>query len=365
MGLYRSRNNKMIAGVCGGIAEWLGWSPTAVRIAYVVISIAVGRVPRHARLHHPLDRDAEGAARGVASGDGPPPDPRRRARRRAGRPAAAQRPAGQRPLRRDPSARTSPSPGPVIAGVGAGLCGPAGRSTSAGAIVCPGFLDAHVHIESSMVPPAEFARAVVPRGVTTVVTDPHEIGNVLGARRHPLHARATPRARRWTSWSTRPPACRPPTWRPPARGWRRPTWSALLVRAAGARPRRGDELPRRDRRATRRSSPSSAPSAAGRSTATAPASPGTGCPPTPPRASARTTSASRSRRRGRSCARAWPSSCARRPTPATCATCSPWSPRPTSGASASAPTTASRSTCWGRARSTISSASPSPRGSIR
>ena len=39
MGLYRSRNNKMIAGVCGGIAEWLGWSPTAVRVAYVIISI--------------------------------------------------------------------------------------------------------------------------------------------------------------------------------------------------------------------------------------------------------------------------------------------------------------------------------------
>jgi adenine deaminase len=46
--------------------------------------------------------------------------------------------------------------------------------------VAPGFIDAHVHIESSMVPPAEFARAVVPRGVTTVVTDPHEIANVLG-----------------------------------------------------------------------------------------------------------------------------------------------------------------------------------------
>jgi len=49
-----------------------------------------------------------------------------------------------------------------------------------GRFVAPGFLDAHVHIESSMVPPAEFARAVVPHGVTTVVTDPHEIGNVLG-----------------------------------------------------------------------------------------------------------------------------------------------------------------------------------------
>ncbi|HVG11235.1 MAG TPA: PspC domain-containing protein [Thermoanaerobaculia bacterium] len=39
MALYRSRNNKMIAGVCGGIAEWLGWTPTAVRVAYVIISI--------------------------------------------------------------------------------------------------------------------------------------------------------------------------------------------------------------------------------------------------------------------------------------------------------------------------------------
>jgi adenine deaminase len=46
--------------------------------------------------------------------------------------------------------------------------------------VCPGFIDAHVHIESSMVPPNEFARAVVPCGTTTAVIDPHEIANVLG-----------------------------------------------------------------------------------------------------------------------------------------------------------------------------------------
>lgn len=37
--LQRSRNNKLIAGVCGGIADWLGWNPTAVRVLYVVISI--------------------------------------------------------------------------------------------------------------------------------------------------------------------------------------------------------------------------------------------------------------------------------------------------------------------------------------
>ena len=49
-----------------------------------------------------------------------------------------------------------------------------------GRYVCPGFIDAHVHIESAMVPPREFARVVLPHGVTTVVSDPHEIANVLG-----------------------------------------------------------------------------------------------------------------------------------------------------------------------------------------
>lgn len=49
-----------------------------------------------------------------------------------------------------------------------------------GRYVCPGFIDAHVHIESAMVPPNEYARMVVPRGTTTVVADPHEIANVLG-----------------------------------------------------------------------------------------------------------------------------------------------------------------------------------------
>lgn len=50
----------------------------------------------------------------------------------------------------------------------------------AGKFVTPGLIDAHVHIESSLVTPPEFARAVLPHGVTTVVTDPHEIANVLG-----------------------------------------------------------------------------------------------------------------------------------------------------------------------------------------
>jgi adenine deaminase len=49
-----------------------------------------------------------------------------------------------------------------------------------GRYICPGFIDAHVHIESAMVPPNEFARAVVPCGTTTVIADPHEVANVLG-----------------------------------------------------------------------------------------------------------------------------------------------------------------------------------------
>jgi adenine deaminase len=49
-----------------------------------------------------------------------------------------------------------------------------------GGYVCPGLIDAHVHIEISMLPPHRFADAVLPHGVTTVVCDPHEIANVLG-----------------------------------------------------------------------------------------------------------------------------------------------------------------------------------------
>ena len=49
-----------------------------------------------------------------------------------------------------------------------------------GAFVSPAFIDGHVHLESSMMLPCEFAKAVVPCGTTTVIIDPHEISNVLG-----------------------------------------------------------------------------------------------------------------------------------------------------------------------------------------
>ena len=47
-------------------------------------------------------------------------------------------------------------------------------------LMMPGFIDSHIHIESSMVSPAQFARVAVRHGTTSVVCDPHEIANVLG-----------------------------------------------------------------------------------------------------------------------------------------------------------------------------------------
>ncbi|MFP3545380.1 adenine deaminase C-terminal domain-containing protein [Rhizobium sp. SIMBA_035] len=51
---------------------------------------------------------------------------------------------------------------------------------ASGTIITPGLIDTHMHVESSMVTPAEYARAVLPRGVTTILWDPHEFGNVHG-----------------------------------------------------------------------------------------------------------------------------------------------------------------------------------------
>lgn len=45
MPLYRSRHEKIIAGVCGGLAEWLGWSPTNTRLLYVLVSLFSAAFP--------------------------------------------------------------------------------------------------------------------------------------------------------------------------------------------------------------------------------------------------------------------------------------------------------------------------------
>lgn len=49
-----------------------------------------------------------------------------------------------------------------------------------GAYIAPGFIDSHIHIESAMVTPSQYAKAVMPKGVTTIIADPHEIANVRG-----------------------------------------------------------------------------------------------------------------------------------------------------------------------------------------
>jgi len=67
----------------------------------------------------------------------------------------------------------------VIVGLG-DYRGP--RLEIAGKYVVPGFIDGHLHLESSLLTPAELSRALLPRGTTTIVADPHEIANVWGAR---------------------------------------------------------------------------------------------------------------------------------------------------------------------------------------
>lgn len=70
----------------------------------------------------------------------------------------------------------------IVDGVFAGIGNYEGTNVidAQGKYVTPGFIDGHVHIESAMVTPGEFSRVVLPRGVTSVVTDPHEIANVSG-----------------------------------------------------------------------------------------------------------------------------------------------------------------------------------------
>ena len=67
-----------------------------------------------------------------------------------------------------------------IAGIGEydGIC----NVDLTGRYICPGFIDGHIHIESSMVSPPEFEKAVLPHGTTAVIADPHEIGNVAGCQ---------------------------------------------------------------------------------------------------------------------------------------------------------------------------------------
>ena len=72
----------------------------------------------------------------------------------------------------------------ITAGMIVGLGDYAGETEVdvSGSFICPGFLDGHVHLESAMIAPAEFERAVLPHGTTGVMTDPHELANVAGTQ---------------------------------------------------------------------------------------------------------------------------------------------------------------------------------------
>lgn len=70
--------------------------------------------------------------------------------------------------------------GDTIVGIGAAYEGGHVIDVS-GLVLVPGFIDTHLHIESSLITPFEFDRCVTPRGVTTAICDPHEIANVIGA----------------------------------------------------------------------------------------------------------------------------------------------------------------------------------------
>lgn len=70
--------------------------------------------------------------------------------------------------------------GQTIIGIGAGYDGSRVIDVS-GLVLVPGFIDTHLHVESSCITPYEFDRCVTPRGITTAICDPHEIANVIGA----------------------------------------------------------------------------------------------------------------------------------------------------------------------------------------
>jgi len=99
----------------------------------------------------------------------------------------------------------------------------------------PGFVDAHVHVESSLLVPTEFARLAVAHGTVATVSDPHEIGNVLGvagveymlanAAHSPFKfCFGAPSCVPATPFETAGPKSRPPTWRNSSRTLKLATW---------------------------------------------------------------------------------------------------------------------------------------------
>ena len=138
----------------------------------------------------------------------------------------------------------------------------------AGKIVVPGFIDTHLHVESSLITPLEFDRCVLAHGVTTAICDPHEIANVLGVAglRYFLDASMATAMDLRVQLSSCVPATHLET-----SGARLEVDDLLAAGepSQGARPRRIHEFPRRARPRSAPASPSSRRSRAGASTGTA------------------------------------------------------------------------------------------------
>jgi len=106
--------------------------------------------------------------------------------------------------------------GDTVAGIGGAYEGREVVDVT-GLTLVPGFIDTHLHIESSLITPHEFDRCVTPRGITTVICDPHEIANVLGVPG--IEYSSLPRPRPFSiSACSFPPVSPRPRWKPPARG---------------------------------------------------------------------------------------------------------------------------------------------------
>ena len=101
----------------------------------------------------------------------------------------------------------------VVVGIGSSYHGRE-EIEAQGKWIAPGLIDGHYHIESSMLLPSQLCRALLPHGTTAMVSDPHEIANVMGLKgiRYLLDDSA---ALPFDIFSLPHPVCRPHTWKPP------------------------------------------------------------------------------------------------------------------------------------------------------
>jgi adenine deaminase len=102
------------------------------------------------------------------------------------------------------------------------------RVEVSGRYLVPGFIDGHVHLESSMLTPRELARALAPLGTTAIVTDPHEIANVWGTQGWIIFW-GPARDCRWTFFSCCPLVSPPLPWEPQGPPWKQPIWRRTAV----------------------------------------------------------------------------------------------------------------------------------------